>query len=166
MLDLFRKKISITVFVTISFMSIALCGSGCAGDYIEYVPLDPGLIGKKIHFKEPMVYLVFSDEKIAKKYGFIYPEFKGKKIIRDLVSKYTASNFLIYIPNLHIESIKTGMDFTIISNYWVRHSKIKREFAPEYRKLILCDEDNIYSVYMISGDNIIDSLISNTDFGD
>jgi len=156
----------VNIIATSIVMLFSLCGFGCAGDYIEYTTLDPALVSKKIHFKKPMVYFVFADKQIAKKYGFIYPKFENKKIIRDLVSKYTANDLLSYIPNLQVEPVKEGMTFTIVGKYWVRHSLLKRQFAPEYQKLILRDGHNIYSVYMVSGDNIIESLMPNTDFGD
>ncbi len=155
-----------SIMATAAVLLFALCGFGCAGDHIEYTPLDPGLVGKIIHFKEPIVYLVFSDKKIAKKYGFIYPKFKNKIIIRELTSQFDVNDIKGYFPDLPIETICKDMPFTIVGSYWQRGDWIRREFAPDIHSIVLRDINNIISVHMVSGESIQDSLMLNTDYGE
>lgn len=156
----------LSILATAGVILLALCTFGCAGDRIEYDPPDPDLVGKVVHFKESMVYIVFSDKKFAKKYGFLSPQIEGKKIQRELVSRYTVDDPNSYIHNFPIEYIKKGMAFTILGSYWQKGDWITREFAPDSRNLILSDENDILSVYLAPDNNLRDSLMFDTDFGD
>ena len=154
----------VNIIATSIVILFSLCGFGCAGDHIEYTTLDHALVGKKIHFKEPMVYVIFSDRKSAQNYGFIYPRFHNKKIIHELVSQYSANDIKEYFPNLPVKSIPKNMTFTIVGSYWQKGDWLRREFAPDIHSIILRDQNDILSVYMVSGDDVQDSLILNTDF--
>lgn len=165
MLEQHRIVHMASIMATAAVLLFALCGFGCAGDYIEYTPLDPGLVGKIIHFKEEMAYINFSNKKDAKKFGFIYAYYKGEKITRVLVSKYEAYSPHYIFQKYKKENIKDNMSFMILASYWNRGDWLTKEFAPDVQYVILRDENHILSSYMISGD-IKDSLRLNTDFGD
>ena len=157
------REISILLIVIVI---LALGSTGCAESSIEYDPPDPNLVGKIIHFKKPIAYIVFTDPKIAKKYGFLYPKINRQTIQREIDSKYSIGNIKTYFPGLPVEHIKDGVSFTIIGSFWVRHDLIHREFAPEYRMLVLRDENNTLSVYLSPDNNLQNSLRNDTDFGE
>jgi hypothetical protein len=104
-----RKPYAIKIILVSVTLMFSICSYGCAGGYIdEYIPLDPYLSGKVIHFNESVIYFVFNDPNPAKQFGFLYPTFKGKKIIRQILTKYDASNIHNYKPfrSLPTELIK------------------------------------------------------------
>ena len=155
----------VNIIATSIVILFSLCGFGCAGDHIEYTTLDPSLVGKKIHFKEPMVYINFSNKQDAKDFGFIYAYYKGEKITRVLVSKYAAYSAHYMFTKYKKEKIKNNMSFKILGSYWNRGDWLAREFGPDVPYIILRDENHILSSYMVSRE-IKDSLRLNTDLGD
>lgn len=152
------------IFYFTSILIIITCNYSCSGVSVEYASLDPRLSGKKIHFKEEMVYQVFLNDNFAKEYGYVHPKFNNIRIVHNLINKYAAQNISYYQTDLSIEKIKENMEFTLLGIYWIRHDMITREFASDYQKLIVQDENGILSTYMINGDSVIDSLKSSTDF--
>ena len=155
----------LTTAIILSLVAFLVCG--CSGEYIEYATLDSSIVGKVIHFKEPMVYLVFDDKRIAQKYGFIFARFKNRLIRRELDSLFSAKELRRhYLADLKTQFIKENMSFVILGSYWERGGWLTREFAPDVQFIILKDEHNILSSYMVAGDNIQDSLSWETDFRD
>lgn len=160
------RKIGIKVIASFGILLITFCGFGCAGSYIEYTSLDNDFIGKVIHFKDTMVYLFFKDKKTADEYGFIYPAYSNNIIKCELVSEYDANETKDYLTKLQVKSINKQMSFTIVGSYWQRGGWFAREFAPDIFNIILRDENDVLSVYMIADNDVKGSLKLDTDFGD
>ncbi len=153
-------KVSINLLV---FLLVSLGGNGCTGKFIEKTTLDPAIIGKVIHFKNPMAYLIFN-EVTARKYGFSFVRFDDQVIRRELDNRFSAQELRQYVPNLRIQFIDKNMSFVILGSYWERGRWLTREFAPDIQFIVLKDENNILSSYMIAGDEIQDTLMSYTDY--
>lgn len=137
------------LLVMVGIILLAICNGGCAGNRIEYDLPDPNLVGKIIHFKIPVAYIVFTNKNDAEEFGFDYPRINGQKVVRQIDSKAMADNPNDFLSQFTIDHIKDGMPFKILATYWVRHDWITREFAHDFQDAILQDNDGVLSVCSI-----------------
>ena len=130
------------IFFLMVFPSITSCNDVPLGEYrIEWDDNDPSLHGHKVHFSKPMRYVLLENRHIVE-----YPkeEVEIGRILstEDMVFEpggYAKSGFVS-------ESIRDGMEFTILASYWYRGGKIEREFFGDKRSVIMADESGTKSV--------------------
>ena len=139
------------VLIMLLLMPVLSC---CAGPRLEYEDPDPALVGKVIRFKIPIVYLDFSDPRDAEQYGFLYPYYKGEKIVRDITRKSLAEDLNGTLFKYPREEVEEGIEFTIVGSYWHREDWFTREFAGDMHNVVLRDGKGVLS-------SCLSSFISN-----
>lgn len=124
----------------IMFPLTASCGSLS----IEEDPHDPKLHGQVVRFNVPVVYMELTEED-SKKY-----DQKSIDIGLILLEKESATRNYNRFDTHSTKEIPSDISFTINSSYWVRNDWFTREFAPDYKIIVLEDENGTISTCLLS----------------